>query len=52
MDGIIDKFVTLAPRGHKSDGLVTSKNKTGYFFIHAENIHSLFDKTRYIVSKL
>ena len=52
VDGIIDKFVTLAPRGHKSDGLVTSKNKTGYFFIHAENIHSLFDKTRYIVSKL
>ena len=52
LDGTIDKFVTLATQGHQSDGIVTSRNKTGYFFIHAENIHSLFDKTRYIVSKL
>ena len=52
LDGTIDKFVTLASYGHQSDGIVTSRNKTGYFFIHAENIHSLFDKTRYIVSKL
>jgi len=51
-DGTIDKFVTLAVQGHQSDGIVTSRNKTGYFFIHAENIHTLFEKTRYIVSKL
>lgn len=51
-NGTIDKFVTLAAKNHISDGVVTSRNKTGYFFIHANNIHSLFDKTRYIVSKL
>ena len=51
-NGTIDKFVTLAAPGHISDGIVTSRNKTGYFFIHANNIHSLFEKTRHIVSKL
>ena len=51
-DGTIDKFVTLAAKGHHSDGVVTSRNKTGYFFIHADNILSLFEKTRYIVSQL
>lgn len=51
-EGVIDKFVTLAAKGHNSDGVVTSRNKTGYFFIHADDIHSLFEKTRSIVAQL
>lgn len=51
-DGIIDNFVTLVTPGHISDGVVTSRNKTGYFFIHADNMHTLFEKTLHIVSKI
>ena len=51
-EGVIDKFVTLAAKGQNSDGVVTSRNKTGYFFIHADDIHSLFEKTRNIVAQL
>jgi hypothetical protein len=51
-EGVIDKFVTLAAKGQNSDGVITSRNKTGYFFIHADDIHSLFEKTRNIVAQL
>lgn len=51
-DGTIDKFVTLAAKEHVSDGVVTSRNKTGYFFIHEDNVPALFNKTRFIVEQL
>lgn len=51
-DGTIDKFVTLAAKGHVSDGVITSRNKTGYFFIHSDSVPNLFAKARLIVEKL
>lgn len=51
-NGTIDKFVELATKGHESDGIVTSRNKTGYFFIHAVDIEELFLKTKNIVNQI
>lgn len=50
--GIIEKFVILAEKGHESDGVVTSRNKTAYFLVKESDIHSLFAKVRGIVDIL
>lgn len=49
---VIDKFSVLATKGHVSDGVITSRNKTGYFFIHASNVAALFEKCKNIVGRL
>lgn len=51
-EGMIDKFSVLATKGHVSDGVITSRNKTGYFFVHASDVAALFEKCKSIVGRL
>lgn len=51
-NGTIERFVILAENGHISDGVVTSRNKTAFFLVKEKDIHSLFNKVRYIVDNI